>query len=71
MCTATIIHKSENAFVQISNWDEALDSISLSSYFYSINNTKLFIPKNKLSGCKWVDNYMIHRVFNIPHISNE
>lgn len=53
MCTVTIISKGKNDFVLTSNRDEAPDRVSLVPDFYTINDTKLLFPKDKMGGT-WI-----------------
>jgi len=53
MCTVTIIPKSDHDFVLTTNRDEAPDRVSLVPDFYTISNTKLLFPKDKMGGT-WI-----------------
>ena len=53
MCTVTIIPIGNNDFVLTTNRDEAPDRVSLVPDFYTINNTKLLFPKDKMGGT-WI-----------------
>ncbi|MDG1729564.1 MAG: NRDE family protein [Algibacter sp.] len=53
MCTVTIIPIGENDFVLTSNRDEAPDRVSLVPDFYTIADTKLLFPKDKMGGT-WI-----------------
>lgn len=54
MCTVTIIPKGKNDFVLISNRDEAPNRISLAPDYYTIENSKMLFPKDKLAGGSWI-----------------
>ena len=54
MCTVTIIPKGDNDFVLTSNRDEAPQRISLAPKVYTIDDTRLLFPKDKLSGGTWI-----------------
>ena len=54
MCTVTIFPKGDNDFVLTSNRDEAPNRIALNPDFYTINNTKMLLPKDELSGGSWI-----------------
>jgi len=54
MCTVTIIPKGKTDFVLTSNRDEAPNRISLAPDVYSIKNTKMLFPKDKLAGGSWI-----------------
>jgi len=54
MCTVTIIPTGKSDFVLTSNRDEAPNRISLAPDFYSIKNTKMLFPKDKLAGGSWI-----------------
>lgn len=53
MCTVTIIPKGDHNFVLTTNRDEAPDRVSLVPDFYTISNTKLLFPKDKMGGT-WI-----------------
>ncbi len=53
MCTVTIIPIGNNDFVLTTNRDEAPDRVSLVPDFYTIDNTKLLFPKDKMGGT-WI-----------------
>ncbi len=53
MCTVTIIPIGNNDFVLTTNRDEAPDRVSLVPDFYSIDDTKLLFPKDKMGGT-WI-----------------
>lgn len=54
MCTVTIFPTGNNDFVLTSNRDEAPNRISLQPDFYSVENTNLLFPKDKLAGGTWI-----------------
>ncbi len=54
MCTVTIFSKGDNDFVLTSNRDEAPNRTALNPDFYTINNTKMLLPKDELSGGSWI-----------------
>ncbi|MDO7135496.1 NRDE family protein [Algibacter lectus] len=54
MCTVTIFPTENNDFVLTSNRDEAPNRISLQPDFYSVENTTLLFPKDKLAGGTWI-----------------
>lgn len=54
MCTVTIFPTGNNDFVLTSNRDEAPNRISLQPDFYSVENTTLLFPKDKLAGGTWI-----------------
>lgn len=54
MCTVTIIPKGKADFVLTSNRDEAPNRISLAPEFYTIKETKMLFPKDKLAGGSWI-----------------
>ena len=53
MCTVTIIPKDNNDFVLTTNRDEAPERVSLVPDFYTIDDTKLLFPKDKMGGT-WI-----------------
>lgn len=53
MCTVTIVPLENNGFVLISNRDEAPDRVSLVPDFYTVDETKLLFPKDKMGGT-WI-----------------
>ena len=53
MCTVTIFPKGKTDFVLTSNRDEAPDRVSLVPDFYTIADTKLLFPKDKMGGT-WI-----------------
>ena len=53
MCTVTIIPTKNNDFVLTTNRDEAPDRVSLIPDFYTIDDTKLLFPKDKMGGT-WI-----------------
>ncbi|WP_147676123.1 NRDE family protein [Algibacter pacificus] len=54
MCTVTIFPTSNNDFVLTSNRDEAPNRISMEPDFYTIKNTNLLFPKDKVGGGTWI-----------------
>ncbi len=54
MCTVTIIPINETDFVLTSNRDEAPNRISLKPEIYTIEDTKMLFPKDKLAGGSWI-----------------
>lgn len=54
MCTVTIFYNGGDDFVLTSNRDESPDREALSPDFYTINNTKMLLPKDPLSGGTWL-----------------
>lgn len=54
MCTVTIFPTRNNDFVLTSNRDEAPNRISLEPDFYTIENTNLLFPKDKIAGGTWI-----------------
>lgn len=54
MCTVTIFYKGNNDFVLTSNRDEAPNRVALSPDFYTINASKVLMPKDKQSGGSWI-----------------
>lgn len=54
MCTVTLIPTGTNDFVLTSNRDEAPNRTTLSPDFYTVDNTKLLFPKDKVAGGSWI-----------------
>ena len=54
MCTVTIFPKGDTNFVLTSNRDEAPNRTALNPDFYTINNTKMLLPKDELSDGSWI-----------------
>lgn len=54
MCTVTIFPKGDNNFVLTSNRDEAPNRTALNPDFYTIDNTRMLLPKDELSGGSWI-----------------
>ncbi|WP_298554828.1 NRDE family protein [uncultured Algibacter sp.] len=53
MCTVTIIPVGNNDFVLTTNRDESPERVSLVPDFYTIEDTKLLFPKDKMGGT-WI-----------------
>ena len=53
MCTVTIIPIGNNDFVLTTNRDEAPDRVSLVPDFFTIDDTKLLFPKDRMGGT-WI-----------------
>ena len=53
MCTVTIIPIGNDDFVLTTNRDEAPDRVSLVPSFYTIEDTKLLFPKDRMGGT-WI-----------------
>jgi len=54
MCTVSIFSKNNTDFVLTSNRDEAPNRTALKPEFYTLNNTKVLLPKDELSGGSWI-----------------
>lgn len=54
MCTVTVIPMGANDFVLTTNRDEAPNRPTLKPAFYALNHTKLWFPKDELSGGTWI-----------------
>lgn len=54
MCTVSLFFKENNDFVLTSNRDEAPNRNALCPDFYTINATKLLMPKDEQSGGSWI-----------------
>lgn len=54
MCTVTIIPKRDNDFILTSNRDEAPNREALTPDIYTINDSQVLFPKDKLSEGTWV-----------------
>lgn len=54
MCTVSIFPKKNNDFVLTSNRDEAPNRIAVAPEFYTLNNVKVLLPKDELSGGSWI-----------------
>jgi len=54
MCTVTLIPTGKKSFVLTSNRDEAPNRKTLPPDFYSVKNTKLFMPKDEVAGGSWI-----------------
>jgi len=54
MCTVTIFPKGDDNFVLTSSRDEVPNRIALNPDFYTINNTRMLLPKDELSGGSWI-----------------
>jgi len=54
MCTVTIFYKGNNDFILTSNRDEVPNRKALNPDTYLIKDTKVLMPKDKLSGGSWI-----------------
>lgn len=54
MCTVTFIPKGDGDFIFTSNRDEAIGRITISPKLYQVDNIKIWMPKDTVSGGTWI-----------------
>jgi uncharacterized protein with NRDE domain len=54
MCTVTFIPTGNGNFIFTSNRDEAIGRVTISPKLYQVDNTKIWMPKDTVSGGTWI-----------------
>ena len=54
MCTVTFIPKGDGDFIFTSNRDEAIGRATISPKLYQVGTTKIWMPKDTVSGGTWI-----------------